>query len=175
MRSISSAKRSKAYNVSKIVGDAFAGQTFRKDFAERDIGYEVRTTSASQLYEAFEPVLMSGEVELLDEPTLIEQLVSLIWKGQQDHAREWRARRLCQCCGAGGERGASARRCRAVRCDTGFVERRDLRRAARFGHPGALPCTTQTFRWWCSVVVVGCSGEPLGQMVELRMKANVYS
>jgi phage terminase large subunit-like protein len=69
------------YKISKVYGDAFAGQTFRKDFQARDIVYEVRSTSASDLYERFEPVLNAGELELLDQPTLIEQLVSLIWRG----------------------------------------------------------------------------------------------
>jgi hypothetical protein len=69
--------------ISKVYGDAFAGQTFRKDFAARDIAYEVRSASASLLYEKLEPVLNAGELELLDQPTLIEQLVSLVWKGSK--------------------------------------------------------------------------------------------
>jgi phage terminase large subunit-like protein len=73
----------KTYGIAKVTGDAFGGQTFRKDFADRDIGYEVRTTSASLLYEQLEPVLNAGEVELLDVPTLVEQLVSLVWKGSK--------------------------------------------------------------------------------------------
>jgi len=69
------------YKISKVYGDAFAGQTFRKDFAARGIGYEVRSASASVLYERLEPVINAGELELLDQPTLIEQLVSLVWRG----------------------------------------------------------------------------------------------
>jgi hypothetical protein len=71
------------YKISKVYGDAFAGQTFRKDFAARDIVYEVRSASASDLYERLEPVINAGELELLDQPTLIEQLVSLIWRGSK--------------------------------------------------------------------------------------------
>jgi hypothetical protein len=71
------------YRISKVFGDAFAGQTFRKDFAARDIGYEVRSASASLLYEKLEPVLNANELELLDHPTLIEQLVSLVWRGSK--------------------------------------------------------------------------------------------
>jgi hypothetical protein len=33
------------------------------------------------LYEKLEPVLNGNELELLDAPTLIEQLVSLVWRG----------------------------------------------------------------------------------------------
>ena len=69
--------------ISKIYGDAFGGQTFRRDFEAQSIEYVVRTTSASDLYERFEPVLNAGEVELLDVPVLVEQLVSLIWRGQK--------------------------------------------------------------------------------------------
>jgi hypothetical protein len=69
------------YKISKVYGDGFAGQTFRKDFAGRGIAYEVRSASASDLYEKLEPVINSNELELLDQPTLIEQLVSLVWRG----------------------------------------------------------------------------------------------
>jgi hypothetical protein len=71
------------FKIVKVYGDAFAGQTFRKDFAARDITYEVRSASASDLYERLEPVLNAGELELLDAPTLIEQLVSLVWRGSK--------------------------------------------------------------------------------------------
>ena len=60
---------------------AFGGQTFRLDFAARDISYEVRSWPASLLYEKLEPLLNAHEIELLDHTTLIEQLVSLIWRG----------------------------------------------------------------------------------------------
>jgi hypothetical protein len=69
------------YNIAKVYGDAFGGQTFRLDFQKRGIAYEVRSASASLLYEKLEPVINAGELELLDQPTLIEQLVSLIWRG----------------------------------------------------------------------------------------------
>ena len=71
------------YKVTRVFGDAFGGETFRRDFAARDVKYEVRSAAASLLYERLEPLLNAGEVELLDHPTLIEQLVSLIWKGQK--------------------------------------------------------------------------------------------
>ena len=73
----------KAYKIGKVVGDAFAGETFRQDFQDRGITYEMRSTSASDLFEKLEPALNAGELELLDAPTLIEQLVSLVWKGSK--------------------------------------------------------------------------------------------
>jgi phage terminase large subunit-like protein len=69
------------YKIGRVYGDAFGGQTFRLDFQKRGIAYEVRSASASLLYEKLEPVMNAGELELLDQPTLIEQLVSLVWRG----------------------------------------------------------------------------------------------
>jgi hypothetical protein len=71
------------FRISRVFGDAFAGQTFRQDFQKRGVTYEVRSASASDLYERLEPVLNAGELELLDAPTLIEQLVSLVWRGSK--------------------------------------------------------------------------------------------
>jgi hypothetical protein len=68
-------------SISKVHGDAFGGQTFRVDFAAHGIGYEVRSASASVLYERLEPLLNSNEIELLDATMMVEQLVSLIWRG----------------------------------------------------------------------------------------------
>jgi hypothetical protein len=67
--------------VSRVSGDAYAGTTFRNDFQGHGITYEVRGRSASDLYEALEPRLNAGEVELLDHPTLIEQAICLVWRG----------------------------------------------------------------------------------------------
>ena len=71
----------KAYGVPRVAGDAYAGQTFRADFQARGIAYDVRGRSASDLYEALEPRLNAGEVELLDHPVLIEQAICLVWRG----------------------------------------------------------------------------------------------
>jgi hypothetical protein len=69
------------YGITRVSGDAYAGQTFRADFQREGIGYEVRGRSASDLYEAMEPKLNAGEVELVDEAALIEQAVCLVWRG----------------------------------------------------------------------------------------------
>jgi hypothetical protein len=76
------------YGLAKVTGDAYAGETFRADFLENGIRYEVddKFKSASDIYEAFEPKLNAGEVELLDEPKLQEQLLTLVWRGTRiDH------------------------------------------------------------------------------------------
>ncbi len=77
----------KEYGISCVTGDAYAGQTFRADFAGHGIRYEVCPVSKSELYSALEPKLNAGEVELLDIGVLQEQLLTLIFRGSKiDHA-----------------------------------------------------------------------------------------
>lgn len=74
------------YQVSRVVGDKYAGETFRTDFQRHGIGYEVARFTKSQLYEALEPRVNAGEVELPDLPRLQEQLLTLVRRGARvDH------------------------------------------------------------------------------------------
>lgn len=76
----------RAYGLSKVTGDAYAGETFRADFAAEGITYVVCKDSTSENYEAFEPRLNAGEVELLDIPKLTEQFLTLVYRGSKiDH------------------------------------------------------------------------------------------
>ena len=76
----------KAFGLSRVAGDAYAGQTFRLDFQAEGITYDVCKQSTSENYEAFEPKLNAGEIELLDDGKLQEQLLTLIWRGSKiDH------------------------------------------------------------------------------------------
>jgi hypothetical protein len=76
----------KEYKCSRVVGDAYAGQTFRADFESHGIRYEVSDKSKHEIYEDFEPLLTASEVELLDVPKLQEQLLTLVWRGTKiDH------------------------------------------------------------------------------------------
>ena len=76
----------KQYRVSAVTGDRYAGQTFEHDFLDHRIGYRVSQLTKSQLYEALEPRVNAGELELLDVPKLIEQLLGLVAKGTKiDH------------------------------------------------------------------------------------------
>jgi hypothetical protein len=77
----------RAFGLRQVVGDAYAGQTFRQDFQENGIQYIVSDKPKWQLYEEFEPKLHAGEVEFLDHPKLQEQLLTLIVKpsGKIDH------------------------------------------------------------------------------------------
>jgi len=75
-----------AYGISSVTGDAYAGQTFRCDFQDCDITYRVSQRTTSQNYERLEPRLNAGEIELLDDPTLTEQLLTLVVRGSRvDH------------------------------------------------------------------------------------------
>lgn len=76
------------YNCFRVHGDAYGGETFRRDFEAEGIAYECRTVpTKSELYEAFEPRLNAGEVELPSVPKLQEQLLSLVYRGARiDHA-----------------------------------------------------------------------------------------
>jgi hypothetical protein len=71
----------KRYRCSSVVGDAFAGETFRQDFRSHGISYNVASLSTSDLYEAMEPRINAGEVELPDLPVLQEQTLTLVRRG----------------------------------------------------------------------------------------------
>ena len=73
----------KEYRVHRVTMDAYGGMTFRSDFNDHGIQVDVRSTPASELYEAFEPVINGHEVELLDHPVTTEQAICLVWKGSK--------------------------------------------------------------------------------------------
>jgi hypothetical protein len=76
----------KEYGLSRVTGDAYAGETFRQDFAEHGITYQLCGQPKSDLYEALDVKLNAGEVELLDIGHLQEQLLTLVWRGNKiDH------------------------------------------------------------------------------------------
>lgn len=71
----------KEYRVARVVGDRYAGETFRADFRAQGIEYDVAPRTASQCYEALEPLLNGRRVALLDVPVLEQQLLGLGWRG----------------------------------------------------------------------------------------------
>ncbi len=76
----------KDYRISSVVGDRYAGETFREDFRGHGIEYNVSKLTKSQLYESLEPRLNAHEVVLLDHPLLESQLLALMWRGGKiDH------------------------------------------------------------------------------------------
>jgi len=76
----------KEYGTARVTGDNYAGQTFRADFEERGIVYEVARLSKSKLYEALEPHLNGFRVLLPNVPEVEQQLLGLVWRGGKiDH------------------------------------------------------------------------------------------
>ena len=74
------------YRVARVCGDKYAGETFRADFQRHGVSYEVAPLTKSQLYEALEPRVNAGGVELPDVPRLQEQLLTLVRRGARvDH------------------------------------------------------------------------------------------
>jgi hypothetical protein len=69
------------YKINTVFGDAYAGETFRLDFLEQGVVYKVTDLDTTALYEAFEPRLNAGEIELPVLPVLTEQLLTLVQKG----------------------------------------------------------------------------------------------
>ena len=76
----------KSYRVSTVFGDTYGGLTFKQDFEAQGITFRSSTRTKSEIYEAFEPALNAGEVELLDLPKLQEQFLTLVTRGARvDH------------------------------------------------------------------------------------------
>jgi hypothetical protein len=67
----------KSYGVSSVTGGRFAGEWPRESFRTFGITYRVSDFDRSQLYLLLLPVVMSGSVELLDDPKLLKELRSL--------------------------------------------------------------------------------------------------
>lgn len=76
----------KQYGCYRVTGDAYAGLVFVNDFADHNIAYARCGVAKTVLYEAFEPVVNAANVELLDQPNLEAQLLTLVHRGGRiDH------------------------------------------------------------------------------------------
>ncbi len=67
----------RAYGISAVTGDRYAGEWVVSAFAEHGIVYEHSERSRSEIYLELLPALNSGSVQLLDNPRLLTQLVGL--------------------------------------------------------------------------------------------------
>ncbi|WP_297780043.1 hypothetical protein [uncultured Roseovarius sp.] len=67
----------KAYGISRVSGDRYAGQWVPTEFDRHGITYEPAPGTRSELYATFAPALNSGAVELPPCATLSKQLTSL--------------------------------------------------------------------------------------------------
>jgi hypothetical protein len=71
----------KDYGLDSVSGDRYAGETHRYSFTEEGIRYVPSSLSATDIYEATEPLMNAGELEFLDHPKLQEQLLTLVVRG----------------------------------------------------------------------------------------------
>jgi hypothetical protein len=69
------------YGCTTVIGDNYGGASFAFAFDKYGITYRSVSGSASDQYEALEPRINAGAVELLDDPTTIEELLTLVVKG----------------------------------------------------------------------------------------------
>jgi hypothetical protein len=67
----------KTYRISEVRGDRYAGEWPREQFRKHGINYQVSEMAKSDIYRNFLPLINSGQVELLDNKKLFNQLVSL--------------------------------------------------------------------------------------------------
>lgn len=67
----------KRWNISYITGDNYAAEFCAASFAACGIGYIRCEKPKAQLYTELLPRLCSGEIELLDDPVLVDQLAAL--------------------------------------------------------------------------------------------------
>jgi hypothetical protein len=76
----------KEYRLRSVVGDQYAGETFRQDFQGKGISYRVSGLTKSEIYDEVEPLLNGGRIVLLDHPNLESQLLGLVWRANKiDH------------------------------------------------------------------------------------------
>jgi hypothetical protein len=67
----------KSYNVSKVVGDRYAGEWPREAFMRHGISYELAPAPKSTLYLTALPLLNSGRLEMPDNARLVAQICNL--------------------------------------------------------------------------------------------------
>lgn len=74
------------YRCREVHGDAYAGTTFRHDFADCGIDYIVAKENRTDLYENLEVALNANQVELLDLPKLRSEMMTIVRRGASlDH------------------------------------------------------------------------------------------
>ncbi len=67
----------KAYGITRVTGDRYAGEWPREQFRKRGVEYDLAEKPRSDLYLALLPALNSGTVDLLDLPRLVDQIAAL--------------------------------------------------------------------------------------------------
>lgn len=67
----------KTYRITKLRGDRYAGEWPREQFRKRGVNYELSDRSASEIYQAFLPLVNSRAIVLLDNDRIASQAVAL--------------------------------------------------------------------------------------------------
>jgi hypothetical protein len=67
----------RSYKIGRVSGDRYAGEWPRERFKQRSISYEPAQKPKSDLYRDMLPLVNSRRIDLLDDPRLLTQLVSL--------------------------------------------------------------------------------------------------
>lgn len=67
----------KAYGVSEVTGDRYAGEWPREQFRKNGVAYNLADRPRTDLYQAMLPALNSGKVTLLDSTSLVNQIANL--------------------------------------------------------------------------------------------------
>ena len=67
----------KVYRISKVIGDRYGGEWPRERFRESGIAYEPAAKPKSELCRDLLPAINSRQLDLLDDPRLVAQIVGL--------------------------------------------------------------------------------------------------
>ncbi|MDX9863122.1 MAG: hypothetical protein RBS99_19615 [Rhodospirillales bacterium] len=67
----------KSYGIRRVIGDNYSGEWVSQAFVKNGISYQKSDKPKSAIYLELLPRICSGEVELLDDPVLIQQLCGL--------------------------------------------------------------------------------------------------
>jgi hypothetical protein len=74
------------YHISRLTLDGYAGLTFRYKFESYGVTAWLCPQPKHKLYDQLEPVINAGQVELLDDAKLLEQILTLVLRnGKIDH------------------------------------------------------------------------------------------
>ncbi len=67
----------KRYNVNRVTGDNYAGEFVAEGFKRHELRYKRCEMPKAALYSELLPRLCSGEIELLDDPVMVDQISNL--------------------------------------------------------------------------------------------------
>ncbi len=71
------AQKLREYGISRVTGDAYSGEFVSRAFQDHGIAYQKSPKNASDLYKELLPILVNGDIELLDWPRAVKQLANL--------------------------------------------------------------------------------------------------